>query len=378
MYTTLPPEAVTIDPEMFRPLWQQILLGFLIAVVILMTVGGNLLVIIAVPTQRRLRQLSTNFFILNLAVGDFLLGFLVLPFSAVNTLHWEWPFGPEFCNVFIATDVALCTVSILSLFAISLDRYFAVTSPFEYQRRMKSMIVWQACAAIWLFSLVLAFVPIHLGWNTNDGTVQNYKNPRICTFELNKVFVLVDSIGTYFAPLIVMCAVYVKVLLVTRDSVREINKLQKAGMARGMVSGEEKQKHSNLASDTKATITLSTVVLAFAVCWIPYFTLFTVKPFISEPINMHVDLFTLWLGYINSVINPFLYAYYNTTFRTAFANILGAAFGPCTRYYRRAKENKAKRGYLAPKFKTTKMNDNTDNGTAAEMSQFNGRQSVCS
>ena len=149
-------------------------------------------------------------------------------------------------------------------------------------------------------------------------------------------------------------------------------------MARGMMNGDEKNKHNNMASDTKATITLSTVVLAFAVCWIPYFTLFTVKPFISKPINDHVDLFTLWLGYVNSLINPFLYAYYNTAFRTAFARILCGACGPCARSARlRSNKNQASKGYLAPKFKTSQMTDNTDNGTVAEMSQLNGKSTVC-
>nr|AKQ63039.1 orphan G-protein coupled receptor 37 [Platynereis dumerilii] len=308
------------DLTSMRTLWEVIFLGTLLGCVIITTILGNLLVMVTVITNRKLHS-ATNYFILCLAVADFLLGCLVLPFSAVNTLHWEWPFGAAFCNIFISTDVMLCTVSILTLFAISIDRYYAVTEPLNYQCRVTSSLVWKICTAIWCFSFALAFIPIHIGLNTNDGSVQNYEQPKLCNFELNKVYVLIDSLGTYFAPLIVMCIVYMKVLIITKKQVIEINKLQKAALASGLHS-EENKHHAKMASDTKATITLASLVLAFAICWVPYFVLFTAKPFVSEPFNMHLDLCTLWLGYLNSLINPFLYAYYNTAFRKAFVRIL--------------------------------------------------------
>ena len=69
------------------------------------------------------------------------------------------------------------------------------------------------------------------------------------------------------------------------------------------------------------TVTLATIVLAFAVCWIPYFVLFTLKPF-GITVNIHWDLLFLWLGYANSMINPFLYGFYNSTYRESFKKIL--------------------------------------------------------
>ncbi len=304
-------------PMVERALWELIFLGLLIGIVIMLCVLGNFLVIVTVLTHQRLHN-STNFFILCLATTDFLLGVLVLPFSGVLTLHTEWPLGPVFCNIYISMDVMLCTVSILTLFAISIDRYFAVTMPLKYQRKVTSRLVGQICGSIWIFSFVLAFIPIHVGWNSNDGYIQNYSEPKACVFMLNKIYVCLVSFGTYFAPLIIMCAVYMKVLVITKRQVIEINKLSKIGFA----NDREAKKHVKLASDTKATITLASLVLAFAICWVPYFVLFTAKPFVSKDFNIHLDLFVLWLGYVNSCINPFLYAYYSTTFRNAFVRVL--------------------------------------------------------
>ena len=353
----------TPDPDnellLDRGLVELVILGVLLGTIILMTILGNLLVMLAVLTNKKL-QCPTNYFILSLATTDFCLGCVVLPFSALNTLSSHWPLGYVFCNIFTSTDVMLCTVSILNLFAISLDRYFAVTAPMRYQGRITRRLVYRTCACIWVFSFIMAYIPIHLGWNTLDGTVQNVQSPQFCLFGLNKVYVLLISIGTYFAPLIVMCGVYMRILLITKRQVMEINKLNKAGQATVMLSPGESRRQLKLASDTKATITLASLVLAFAICWVPYFTLFTAKPFITISINIHVDLLVLWLGYINSMINPFLYAYYNSTFREAFARILCK---PCATRNRHRSRLKAR--HLTSTF--------TD---SSEMSALNGRASM--
>ena len=338
--------------------------GIILALVIGTTIFGNLLVTVTVITNKNI-QTPTNYFILSLAVTDLCIGILVMPFSAVNTLHWEWPLGAIFCNIYTSFDVMLCTVSILTLFAISLDRYFAVTIPLRYPQKVSCRIVRRLCAAVWLFSFVLAFVPIMLGWNTVDGKVQNMDNPRACEFGLNRIYVMLISIGTYFAPLIVMSALYMKVLLITKRQVQRLSKMCQMGhfgnsdgvlLRRGSTERQHRQK---LASDTKATITLASLVLAFAICWVPYFALFTVKPFVQTPINIHADLFCLWLGYLNSAINPFLYAYYSSAFRNAFARVL--CRGLLAKYVYNAKLKQRRH----------KANMTRD---TAEMSALNGRR----
>src|SRR4051794_37410976 len=53
-----------------------------LAVIILLTICGNVLVLMAVAVSPNLRS-STHYLIVNLAVADLLLGTTVLPFSAV-------------------------------------------------------------------------------------------------------------------------------------------------------------------------------------------------------------------------------------------------------------------------------------------------------
>lgn len=93
---------------------------------------GNILVITAIGINRKLRTV-TNYFVLSLAVADLTLGVIVLPFSLILQLEKRWLFGKIFCNIWAAADVLCCTASILSLCAISVDRYIGVTQPLAHR-----------------------------------------------------------------------------------------------------------------------------------------------------------------------------------------------------------------------------------------------------
>ena len=93
---------------------------------------GNAFVIAAICINRKLRSV-TNYFVLSLAVADLTLGVFVLPFSLMLQLENRWLFGQIFCNIWAAADVLCCTASILSLCAISVDRYIGVTKPLKHR-----------------------------------------------------------------------------------------------------------------------------------------------------------------------------------------------------------------------------------------------------
>lgn len=205
----------------------------------------------------------------------------------------------------------------------------------------------------------MAYVPIHLGWNTDDGVIQNHRSLQDdqrredstsaatyrCVFENTSVYyVLVVAVGTYFCPLIVLCVVYVRVLVIARRQVARIRKMTssfvttavttysggggtvtmsgRSNGAAGIPEATQGSSSTSLASESKAAVTLGSVMLAFAVCWVPYFVLFAARPFVVGGFNPTLDLFTLWLGYANSMLNPFLYAFYGTEFRHGFQLVL--------------------------------------------------------
>ncbi|GAA6069714.1 5-hydroxytryptamine receptor 2A [Tachysurus ichikawai] len=62
--------------------------ALLIMLIVVITITGNILVIMAVTMERKLQN-ATNYFFMSLAVADMLLGFLIMPISMVTILYGE-------------------------------------------------------------------------------------------------------------------------------------------------------------------------------------------------------------------------------------------------------------------------------------------------
>ena len=80
-------------------------------------------------------------------------------------------------------------------------------------------------------------------------------------------------------------------------------------------------ERSAVRREGKTAKTLSIVVGGFIVCWLPFFVVYIVEPFCPLTlcsITEELRSFCTWLGYANSLINPFIYAAYNPYFRSSF------------------------------------------------------------
>lgn len=101
---------------------EKVVIGIVLTLLTLITICGNLLVVISVCFVKKLRQPS-NYLIVSLALADLSVALAVMPFVSITDLiGGRWIFGQFFCNVFIAMDVMCCTASIMTLCVISIDR----------------------------------------------------------------------------------------------------------------------------------------------------------------------------------------------------------------------------------------------------------------
>ncbi|XP_028262598.1 histamine H1 receptor [Parambassis ranga] len=77
-----------------------------------------------------------------------------------------------------------------------------------------------------------------------------------------------------------------------------------------------------IRKEHKAAKQLGFIIAAFLLCWIPYFIAFMVMAFCKECVHHDLHMFTIWLGYINSTLNPFIYPLCNGNFKRVFKSIL--------------------------------------------------------
>nr|XP_019940082.1 PREDICTED: alpha-2C adrenergic receptor-like [Paralichthys olivaceus] len=191
-------------------------LAGLVSFLILFTIVGNVLVVIAVLTSRALKP-PQNLFLVSLASADILVATLVMPFSLANELMGYWFFGKVWCDIYLALDVLFCTSSIVHLCAISLDRYWSVTQAVEYNlkrtpKRVKGMIV-----VVWLISAVISFPPlISMDRSSNEASPQ-------CILNDETWYILYSSIGSFFAPCVIMILVYIRIYQVAKTRTRTMS-----------------------------------------------------------------------------------------------------------------------------------------------------------
>ncbi|XP_014679545.1 PREDICTED: muscarinic acetylcholine receptor M1-like [Priapulus caudatus] len=90
----------------------------------------------------------------------------------------------------------------------------------------------------------------------------------------------------------------------------------------GLKKKVKKSPNSTLRREKKAAKQLGVIMGAFVLCWMLYFVFFMIVAFCDDCISSDLYMASIWLGYFNSTLNPFLYPLCNTNFKRAFKKML--------------------------------------------------------
>ena len=317
----------------------QIFVGIFLSIIIILAVSGNILVCVAVLTDRNLRKIG-NLYIVSLSFADMTLAGAVMTFALTNDLLEYWPFGPQYCDVWIAFDVLCSTASILNLCAISLDRYIHIKDPLRYGRLVTRRVVTLSIAAIWLMAVLVSFVPISLDLHRPPGRSAEPVDARglpQCALDLTPLYAVVSSCISFYVPCLVMLAIYSRLYLYAKRHVESIKALTKPVML-GTIDGVAPPPACNRChvSESKAATTVGFIVGVFLVCYVPFFCVNIVAAFCKTCVPRLAFQTLSWFGYSNSSFNPIIYSIFNVEFREAFVRIFGKVRAAGVRLCQRA------------------------------------------
>ncbi|XP_065282120.2 adenosine receptor A2b [Dermacentor albipictus] len=178
---------------------------------------GNLAVLVCFARERRLRRRLTNYYILSLAVADLLVGVMAIPFAVLTRAGIPHD-SPLACVAMLSFIVVLCTVSILHLVAVSVDRYWAILYPLAYQRLASEGVVLSVVIACWLSGFVLGFLPL-LGWHDSEAA-----SSGDCLFlpVMKYSFLVFLYFATIVYPALLIAFFYIRIYSVVRKQLRQI------------------------------------------------------------------------------------------------------------------------------------------------------------
>ncbi|XP_068081924.1 tyramine receptor 1 [Anabrus simplex] len=230
--------------ELAVPEWEAAITAITLSLIILLTIVGNVLVILSVFTYKPLRIVQ-NFFIVSLAVADLTVAILVLPLNVASSILGRWEFGIHVCKMWLTCDVLCCTASILNLCAIALDRYWAITDPINYAQKRTLKRVLLMIAGLWLLSCVISSPPL-IGWNDWPAEF-NASTP--CQLTKQQGYVVYSSLGSFYIPLFIMTIVYIEIFIATKRRLRERARASKLNTVKQNVASTNQQEGGSAGRD---------------------------------------------------------------------------------------------------------------------------------
>ena len=278
---------------------------------------GNLLLGIAVIKNPNLRRTVPNMYIITLAVSDFLMSLLGIPFSVASLIVGEWPFNNFVCQLQGFWILLMCAVSLQTLAVTAVNRYFRVVrSRALYQKffNMKTTKITIVFLWIMAFFAPLPYVAAGHEFFFHTGKV-------FCAHNAESLY---EGYGAYLVlvyvliPLVIVVTCYVRVFIAVRKHNLNFRPRLRS------------RTQSNLSTDSRlsvdevnVTYVLLVVVIGFLTCWTPVMVIDMID-FINADWKLKRQVYVSYtcFGFASTSLNPVIYGIMNRSFRAEYLRIL--------------------------------------------------------
>ena len=269
-------------------------------------VVGNTLVILVVFKNKSMKT-PLNYLLVNLAVADILVGvFFGIQFIITPVLtHPGGATGDLLCK-FVTGGVpgwVGAVMSIFSLVAIAIERYYAVMSPHGQRRKLTTAKVVAFVVVSWILAFLWAGVGFFITVYSNEikGCVRSWSKVIY-----SSVYTVGWAVVAGIVPLSIMGSLYSRI-------VKRLWFTEQAN---------EATQRAMLRYRRRVTKLVIAVTVVYALCWIPELTIYFLG--FTGAIDLTPIHFSIAsaLVFFNSTINPIVYSLQSSTFRTHFWNLI--------------------------------------------------------
>ncbi|XP_015218836.2 P2Y purinoceptor 8 [Lepisosteus oculatus] len=295
--------------EMFRNTVVRNTLSIVYCIVILISLPGNGLSLWLLLFRTHSKT-PTIIYMINLTITDLAIC-LFLPFHINYHLNgYNWVFGDELCRVVTIMFYSNMYCSILTMTAISVDRWIGVLRPIWYKKVMKKKYAAMVCLGMWA-TILMVMYPL-------ESTDLTYKvqelNITTCFDVLKKsmlpslghwaVFLFTLFVLLFLIPFIVTVCCYTGIIF----------RLMK------------NNKGTEFHKKRRAVLLTITVLFVFTTCFAPnnviLFAHMVQRLFFDKSLYTAYKL-TLSLSCLNSCLDPFIYYFASKEFRRKVRKVLG-------------------------------------------------------
>ncbi|CAL1279180.1 unnamed protein product [Larinioides sclopetarius] len=330
------------------------------SIIFILAVTGNVLVILTLLVNKRMRTV-TNVFLFNLAISDFLLGVFCMPFTLTGVLYREFLFGSALCKLIPYFQAVSVSVSAWTLVSMSVERYFAICHPLKSRKWQTLSHAYKMIALVWISSL-LCMLPILVLSRLQKikGTDKQKCRESWPSLTAEKSFTVFLDIFLLILPLVLMTVTYSLIIrtlwqamvMSTEETENSRHKVRycwntSPNLNRHNASSTASTFTSTITSATSGTMSMSgapamrknnsergiiqkkriiqmlfVVVMEFFICWSPLYAINTISLFDPNIVYTNIGYngisFFQLLAYTSSCCNPVTYCFMNSRFRESF------------------------------------------------------------
>ena len=306
---------------------ETFLILFLYFGIALISVFGNILVMLAVYTNRRLRTTS-NYLLVALAVPDFFQGAVSLPLRLVEVLKTEYD-HKSFCRASIHVSTLFGGASNFHILLIALERFISICWPYLYCSCVTTKRALLGVGVAWLSMVIFSLLPA-MGWGAREpeDSVAFCRFPAFLTHEyISFLFIFVHVI-----PIITVTFLNVFILRARLHHVKRIGTQVAASNYNCRTEGNSesdpepvediRKGKAEAARQRKATRIVAAVVGSFILLVVPIIIIDIVEMLRGTVVPVPVVKTTVLMIYANHCMNVLVYAGFNGNYRKTFKKII--------------------------------------------------------